>query len=189
MAERRQDRHCGPEGTFLSAKTYSLPSSSTLRVVPGSIDTTLAGEASSSLGGVAVCVEGDLGLGAAFDLMNSLGGAGHVGHDRSKAARRGDDAHIAMRQTSLVELLHDELRKLLGSVDQAAPRASPRCRSRAGNPEYLPFRPPRPSWNTCLSCQQPRRDSSRSRPWRRRGRAGCSWRARSPRWRRVRRGC
>ena len=80
--------------------------------------TALAGEALGGLGGVTVGIEGDVGRGAALDLVNLVGRGGDVGNERSQAARARDHADLAMGQTGLVETLGDHGAKLLDGIVQ-----------------------------------------------------------------------
>ena len=80
--------------------------------------TALAGEALGGLGGVTVGIEGDVGRGAALDLVNLVGRGGDVGNERSQAARARDHADLAVGQTGLVETLGDHGAKLLDGIVQ-----------------------------------------------------------------------
>ena len=80
--------------------------------------TALAGEALGGLGGVTVGIEGDVGRGAALDLVNLVGRGGDVGNERSQAARARDHADLAVGQTGLVETLCDHGAKLLDGIVQ-----------------------------------------------------------------------
>ena len=80
--------------------------------------TALAGEALGGLGGVTVGIEGDVGRGAALDLVNLVGRGSDVGNERSQAARARDHADLAMGQTGLVEALGDHGAKLLDGIVQ-----------------------------------------------------------------------
>ena len=80
--------------------------------------TALAGKALGGLGGVTVGIEGDVGRGAALDLVNLVGRGGDVGNERSQAARARDHADLAVGQTGLVETLGDHGAKLLDGIVQ-----------------------------------------------------------------------
>ena len=69
----------------------------------GGAHAAFAGEALGGLGGVAVGVEGDLGRGAALDLVHLVGGGGHGVDEHGQAARARHDADLAVGQAGLLE--------------------------------------------------------------------------------------
>ena len=87
MGELGEDGHGGLGGHALLREDVVVAVLGGADLELGGLDAALAGEAGGCLGGVSVGVEGDLGLGAAHDLVDSLGGDGHVGDDGGQAPR------------------------------------------------------------------------------------------------------
>ena len=75
----------------------------------GSRDPAFACEALGGLGGNALRIEGDGCRGAALDLMDRVGGCRDVGDVDAQAARRREDADLAVGQPRSVKCLGDHL--------------------------------------------------------------------------------
>ena len=118
LAQGRQDRG-GRSGrnVLLGKDVLSAVGVLATNQILGS-HTALAGEALGGLGGVAVSVEGDVGRGAALDLVNLISRGGDVGNERSQATRARDHTDLAVGQTGLVETLGDHGAKLLDGIVQ-----------------------------------------------------------------------
>ena len=78
----------------------------------------LTGKALGGLGGVTVGIEGDVGRGAALDLVDLIGRGGDIGNERGQTTRARDHADLAVGQTGLVETLGDHGAKLLDGIVQ-----------------------------------------------------------------------
>ena len=118
LAQGRQDRGGrGGRNVLLGKDVFATVGVLTTDQVLGS-HTALAGKALGGLGGVAVGIEGDVGRGAALDLVNLIGRSGDIGNERGKTTRARDHADLAVGQTGLVETLGDHGAKLLDGIVQ-----------------------------------------------------------------------
>ena len=118
LAQGRQDRGGrGGRDVLLGKDVLTAVGVLATNQILGS-HTALAGEALGGLGGVTIGIEGDVGRGAALDLVNLVGRGGDVGNERSQAARARDHTDLAVSQTGLVETLGDHGAKLLDGIVQ-----------------------------------------------------------------------
>ena len=118
LAQGRQDRGGrGGRDVLLGKDVLAAVGVLATNQILGS-HTALAGEALGGLGGVTIGIEGDVGRGAALDLVNLVGRGGDVGNERSQAARARDHTDLAVGQTGLVETLGDHGAKLLDGIVQ-----------------------------------------------------------------------
>ena len=118
LAQGRQDRGGrGGRDVLLGKDVLTAVGVLATNQILGS-HTALAGEALGGLGGVTIGIEGDVGRGAALDLVNLVGRGGDVGNERSQAARARDHTDLAVGQTGLVETLGDHGAKLLDGIVQ-----------------------------------------------------------------------
>ena len=148
----------------------------------------LACEALRRLRGIAVGIEGDLCLGATHDLVDLLGGSRAVADDDGEATRGGERAQLPMGEAGVVQALGHELAQLLLGLHERRGRHLLAADLEQKVPGVCHGLRPPPPWSS-RPCRQRARGRPHSTPWRPCGRAGCSLHARSPRWRRARRGC
>ena len=102
VAEGRKNWHRGLGGHVLLGEDVLVAVLGDAAGERGRINTALAGKSLGGLGGIAVGIEGNLGLGPALDVMNGLGRASDAGDDGCEAARRGHDADVAMGEPGIV---------------------------------------------------------------------------------------
>ena len=116
LAQAREQRHGVGRGDVLLGEDVLTAVGVDAAHERGGIDAALAGKALGGLGGVAVGVEGDVGGGAALDVVDLLGGGRDVAHEGGEAPRRADDLDGAVGEARVLEAGLDELAELRDGV-------------------------------------------------------------------------
>ena len=185
VEERGQKRHGGSGRNVLLGEHVFATVGVLAADEVGGGDAALARKALGCLGGVAVGIEGDVGGGAALHVVDGFG-LGRHGRQDGQAARGRKHADLAVGKAGSIKAIGDELGQLLHSIHKGRGGHLLRADLEQNVTGLGHLRqPPLPWW--CR--RRPRPYRPRSRPWRRCGRAGCSWRARRRRGLRGHRGC